>query len=100
MCGLTKMPRAPCPLLFFFFSSRRRHTRLQGDWISDVCSSDLPESGVLYVKDTRPFHYWHEENYAYSNGEKANVRALGASYSGNTGGPFPEEVGPDCNEVE
>src|SRR5256885_10918756 len=26
----------------FFFSSRRRHTRLQGDWSSDVCSSDLP----------------------------------------------------------
>src|SRR5256885_1594973 len=25
---------------FFFFSSRRRHTRLQGDWSSDVCSSD------------------------------------------------------------
>src|SRR5256885_11114555 len=28
-------------LMFFFFSSRRRHTRLQGDWSSDVCSSDL-----------------------------------------------------------
>src|SRR5215467_16041952 len=28
-------------LRFFFFSSRRRHTRLQGDWSSDVCSSDL-----------------------------------------------------------
>src|SRR2546426_4099307 len=28
---------------FFFFSSRRRHTRLQGDWSSDVCSSDLPK---------------------------------------------------------
>src|SRR5256885_2813082 len=28
-------------LLLFFFSSRRRHTRLQGDWSSDVCSSDL-----------------------------------------------------------
>src|SRR5688500_20367158 len=28
-------------MLCFFFSSRRRHTRLQGDWSSDVCSSDL-----------------------------------------------------------
>src|SRR5256885_7992066 len=28
-------------ICFFFFSSRRRHTRLQGDWSSDVCSSDL-----------------------------------------------------------
>src|SRR5256885_9465832 len=27
----------------FFMSSRRRHTRLQGDWSSDVCSSDLPD---------------------------------------------------------
>src|SRR5437762_4234464 len=27
--------------LFFFFSSRRRHTRYIGDWSSDVCSSDL-----------------------------------------------------------
>src|SRR5438876_5789209 len=27
--------------VFFFFSSRRRHTRWTGDWSSDVCSSDL-----------------------------------------------------------
>src|SRR5256885_6957784 len=32
---------------YLFFSSRRRHTRLQGDWSSDVCSSDLPTPGVL-----------------------------------------------------
>src|SRR5690348_17994224 len=30
-----------CLFLFFFFSSRRRHTRWTGDWSSDVCSSDL-----------------------------------------------------------
>src|SRR5262249_57199438 len=29
-------------LIVFFFSSRRRHTRLVSDWSSDVCSSDLP----------------------------------------------------------
>src|SRR5690625_6377132 len=28
-------------LYFFFFSSRRRHTRWPRDWSSDVCSSDL-----------------------------------------------------------
>src|SRR5690242_20414578 len=28
-------------VLWFFFSSRRRHTRLTCDWSSDVCSSDL-----------------------------------------------------------
>src|SRR5437879_3506853 len=27
--------------MYFFFSSRRRHTRYIGDWSSDVCSSDL-----------------------------------------------------------
>src|SRR5690606_40695228 len=27
--------------LFFFFTSRRRHTRFSRDWSSDVCSSDL-----------------------------------------------------------
>src|SRR5688500_20225667 len=32
---------------FFFFSRRRRHTRLQGDWSSDVCSSDLDPNGRL-----------------------------------------------------
>src|SRR5690606_3543442 len=29
---------------FFFFSSRRRHTRFSRDWSSDVCSSDLSEN--------------------------------------------------------
>src|SRR6266480_479634 len=32
--------------IFFFFSSRRRHTRLTCDWSSDVCSSDL-----VYAED-------------------------------------------------
>src|SRR5438132_2104831 len=30
-------------MIFFFFSSRRRHTRSLCDWSSDVCSSDLEE---------------------------------------------------------
>src|SRR5688572_33420599 len=30
--------------MVFFFSSRRRHTRFDCDWSSDVCSSDLPKS--------------------------------------------------------
>src|SRR6266487_5389933 len=34
---------------FFFFSSRRRHTRWTGDWSSDVCSSDL--TGRLSAKN-------------------------------------------------
>src|SRR5688500_20400880 len=35
----------------FFLSSRRRHTILQGDWSSDVCSSDL-----LRVDALSPLH--------------------------------------------
>src|SRR5256885_7377601 len=48
----------------FFVSSRRRHTRLQGDWSPDVCSSDLEiplfnqpplvsQSGVTWFRDSR-----------------------------------------------
>src|SRR5688500_19166432 len=37
-----------------FFSSRRRHTRLQGDWSSDVCSSDLTAGiDVLLEREAR-----------------------------------------------
>src|SRR2546427_5920720 len=32
---------------FFFFSSRRRHTRFDCDWSSDVCSSDLQLNGTV-----------------------------------------------------
>src|SRR5690606_39757978 len=35
---------------FFFFSSRRRHTRFSRDWSSDVCSSDLAvPTGVPHI---------------------------------------------------
>src|SRR2546422_11012520 len=43
--------------IFFFFSSRRRHTRCSRDWSSDVCSSDLYEFSskgqrILFWGDT------------------------------------------------
>src|SRR5699024_12005166 len=38
MCYLNKVILS---YSFFFFSSRRRHTRSKRDWSSDVCSSDL-----------------------------------------------------------
>src|SRR5205809_4369308 len=41
--------------VFFFFSSRRRHTRCSRDWSSDVCSSDLsgkrPEDIIAALKE-------------------------------------------------
>src|SRR2546427_7659956 len=58
---------------FFFFSSRRRHTRFDCDWSSDVCSSDLcfgsaggrehppsllptPSEGGNLIMKIRPLH--------------------------------------------
>src|SRR6266508_4473464 len=41
----------PSHMTFFFFSSRRRHTRWPRDWSSDVCSSDL--GSLLRMLDTR-----------------------------------------------
>src|SRR5262249_59978494 len=39
--GLVSVVMLRLLLCVFFFSSRRRHTRLVSDWSSDVCSSDL-----------------------------------------------------------
>src|SRR5205814_6067342 len=39
---------------FFFFSSRRRHTRCLSDWSSDVCSSDLPGLKTGGMTDSFP----------------------------------------------
>src|SRR2546430_17623402 len=54
--------------LVFFFSSRRRHTRFDCDWSSDVCSSDLtqratwllnrPTVRLRKVSMRGPFTYW------------------------------------------
>src|SRR5205085_7383249 len=38
----------------FFFSSRRRHTRFDCDWSSDVCSSDLLRLNQDYVDFKKP----------------------------------------------
>src|SRR2546430_9881769 len=35
---------------FFFFSSRRRHTRFDCDWSSDVCSSDLIAGAIRLIE--------------------------------------------------
>src|SRR5438093_13177433 len=53
----------------FFFSSRRRHTRLVSDWSSDVCSSDLieidPVDRIRYALRTWPqFIVANDDNVA------------------------------------
>src|SRR5699024_12038801 len=41
VCEFTDLFRYMYFHVYFFFSSRRRHTRSKRDWSSDVCSSDL-----------------------------------------------------------
>src|SRR2546426_4279468 len=50
--------------VFFFFSSRRRHTRLQGDWSSDVCSSDLTCSWSIRAAHMGPSGYSSQRTLA------------------------------------
>src|SRR5947207_15942919 len=38
---------------FFFFSSRRRHTRSLCDWSSDVCSSDLKRTKGFFLTKSK-----------------------------------------------
>src|SRR3712207_1673415 len=54
--------------VYFFFSSRRRHTRYWRDWSSDVCSSDL-------------FQYYAGVNFSYV---RSNVKENGEGYQ-----PYP-----------
>src|SRR5699024_735747 len=44
---------------FFFFSSRRRHTRSKRDWSSDVCSSDLDGPNDQIVDLIKSLGYQH-----------------------------------------
>src|SRR5256885_8861992 len=68
-------------MLFFFFSSRRRHTRLQGDWSSDVCSSDLPASRVVSVWVDQDVDVFRKTVEAMrSDGIAADERVLNAGF--------------------
>src|SRR5438046_8107801 len=54
---------------YFFFTSRRRHTKLVSDWSSDVCSSDL-----LPTADLRPSA---AAVRAAMNGSARRIRQIG-----------------------
>src|SRR5437762_14016860 len=58
--------------VFFFFSSRRRHTRYIGDWSSDVCSSDLAEAWRnLSAVGARPLAL--TDNLKFGNPERPEI---------------------------
>src|SRR2546426_11759796 len=75
---------------FFFFSSRRRHTRLQGDWSSDVCSSDLAGA---WTKDgtgsgVRSGELWEVTLYdrtGYSYGNHARLTGVSPDFAALSG---------------
>src|SRR5262249_60964422 len=48
----------------FFFSRRRRHTRLVSDWSSDVCSSDLVRRGrcTRRPRETSSEYWFHSSS--------------------------------------
>src|SRR5260370_37729032 len=58
--------------MFFFFSSRRRHTRFKCDWSSDVCSSDLSLLEKYWPKLVRS--YASEALNTAANGDSVSVK--------------------------
>src|SRR5438876_11906421 len=89
-------------MIFFFFSSRRRHTRWTGDWSSDVCSSDLEREWRGHGSGT--FHGRHGRHVrvggraapgAHHRGLLGNVvRAVphGGTHSGPAGGTVSRQA--------
>src|SRR5690348_18136725 len=71
---------------FFFFSSRRRHTRWTGDWSSDVCSSDLAfgQNTLLDGSFVKVFQIGANagQYLTVSLGASLNASALGVSNLG------------------
>src|ERR1039457_2245597 len=67
------MWRPLCVLFDYFFSSRRRHTRLQGDWSSDVCSSDLHVRSVTTLLSGRGRRERHSAKNERADGQHSHA---------------------------
>ena len=82
--------------LYFFFSSRRRHTRLRRDWSSDVCSSDLGDcagidcngNGIGDICDLPDCNV---------NGIPDECDISSGFSTDNDGDGIPDECQEDCN---
>src|SRR3989454_5983667 len=91
-------------ICFFFFSSRRRHTRLQGDWSSDVCSSDLfvPVIAMLRVPGCKAASARNPRSSSETISTPACRAAASTGASGGTPGRSEEhtsELQSPCNLV-
>src|SRR6266511_6241887 len=93
--------------IFFFFSSRRRHTRFSRDWSSDVCSSDLAVgppwdvslavfqptrdfpsgiSGISRSEERRVGKECRSRWWPYHEEKKGTKRGVWRDWSGGVGG--------------
>src|SRR5437016_6665927 len=66
--------------LLFFFSSRRRHTRLVSDWSSDVCSSDLKNPYRKIEPLNQSFETPDKANAYFMAGLRINIRDTDPDY--------------------
>src|SRR2546427_11244257 len=62
---------------FFFFSSRRRHTRFDCDWSSDVCSSDLSRASAVPARARNQRSARRERRVELGRGTRYTRRAAG-----------------------
>src|SRR5256885_3292708 len=67
----------------FFFSSRRRHTILQGDWSSDVCSSDLARNKKRIVVGAA--HHFEKREFMLAAGIGKSCAHLGRAIRRSVG---------------
>src|SRR6266852_6414964 len=63
--------------LFFFFSSRRRHTRCYRDWSSDVCSSDLLIGAIAAGYALSSYDARHPDCVPSAPGHRSEGRRVG-----------------------
>src|SRR5207253_6133272 len=95
--------------VYFFFSSRRRHTRWPRDWSSDVCSSDLPRAGRIYGHQLRKVARLAAAEIVGQAGDLPELVAVDAPRSGGEADVEPavtllvrseeRRVGKDCRSM-
>src|SRR5260221_5828397 len=75
------VPGATRYVVFFFFSSRRRHTRSLCDWSSDVCSSDLINLNSKRSDLNWPIYRYAEVLLMFAEAENEAVGPDGDAYA-------------------
>src|SRR2546430_13102847 len=89
-------------LIFFFFSSRRRHTRFDCDWSSDVCSSDLLDAWRTIQRSHAVANGWYVaavnrvgQERPSDGGDGEGIEVWGSSFLADPFGAVVAEAPPD-----